>query len=235
MRHPLHRFLLIGRLDPRSPHPDDERRANIAHDFVRTLAERRSDWWDRRPRLIDQRQVFAGWMVRPEHAFDVVARMHRITWPWRFRFRLNGAVELPSGTAARQRLLDDIDADELIEWIDERRPWCPPVELPLELALVGRHRKPEEHAVELLGRAHVEAMARWTPKQRGVCHAAMEGRRASEIAREQSTSRQAVAAVLRRGGVADLLRIENAVREWISLRVHDRRVHRSRTRPLIRL
>ncbi len=196
MRHPLHRFLLIGRLDPRSRHPDDERRANIARDFVQVLAERRSDWWDRRPRIIDRRQVFAGWMVRPEHAFD---------------------------------------ADELIEWIDERRPWCPPVELPLELALVGRHRKPDEHAVELLGRAYVEAMARWTPAQRVFCHAAMEGRRASEIAREQSTSRQAAAAALRRGGVVDLLRIENAVREWISLRVHDRRVHRSRARPLIRL
>lgn len=209
MRHLAHRFLLVGA-------GRDDTHADRAFAFV-DAANRQDGWWSTPLRHHGSPPVFVGWMSKPEYAFDLVADLHLELWPARFHFVLRGAVELPAGMAARQRLLDEVP-------IDEVRSWCAAArarELPLQIELLGSHRHAQEVVVEQLARQHVEITRRWTSRQAEIVRARRRDGFVQEHADRLGCSRQAVYQRLQRARHGELREIEAALRGWIALTVHD--------------
>lgn len=217
--------LLVGTV----AQPLDPARQAAAGALVSRIRERHLSWWHGRFRMVAEHDLFVGWMTTPERAFDIVAALHLVCWPAAFHFRLHGAIDLPSSPRARaemETLPVEVLRDATVEAVEGG--------LPLRLSLVARHVEPYQRVAERLARAHVRVMRVWTPRQHEVVLARRRHGYRAGLDRALGCSRQVVHRLLDRAQDDELRAIEDALRDWITLAVHDQGLRRHR-RPAVRL
>ncbi|HKK72770.1 MAG TPA: hypothetical protein VKA86_16305 [Candidatus Krumholzibacteria bacterium] len=213
--------LLVGA----AAQPLDPTRRAGAGALLARIGERHPQWWHGRFRMVAEHDLFVGWMTAPERAFDIVAALHLVCWPAAFHFRLHGAVDLPSSQRARaemETLPVDALRDATADAVEEG--------LPLQLSLVARHLEPYQRVAERLARAHVRVTRSWTPRQHEIVLARRRQHGRAGLHHVLGCSRQVVHRALDRAQDDELRAIENALRDWITLAVHDQGLRRHRRR-----
>jgi len=203
--HPLSRIVLAARPVAARRRARRSRPLDLAPALAR-LEERFPDAWELPPREMDG--CWLGILERPEHAFDIAVGLREAAWP--------AALECVLTSIATSQARRDPAAlwkraltrsQEAFAEGDGHRDW-------FRLELPGRSRADLELA-HALARLHAAIMADWTrSRARAVLAYRRHGRQA-DVARELGVSQQAVSQLLQGARLKDLLRAEDAFRDWL--------------------